>query len=162
MYFERRLGSAVGGDIIMTYYDGNTWSPETTIIRGRGNTITQGERHFAYGSAHFINGKFYYTYSPRWAETPTRLNEGVYLMELGERMNDKATTVNGKSYNLPIIDHTPFLIADPRSVPTKEGWAVGPQVAILPKNDIYLYQKPKNTNALQLFKKRRRYRIYRR
>ena len=117
MYFERRLGSAVGGDIIMTYYNGDTWSPESTIIRGRGAEVSQGERNFAYGSAHFMNGKFYYAYSPRWAESPTRLNEGVYLMELGERMNDKATTVDGRSYDLPIIDHAPFLIADPRSVP---------------------------------------------
>ncbi|WP_298878606.1 BNR-4 repeat-containing protein [uncultured Polaribacter sp.] len=153
MFFERRLGSAVGGDIIMTYYDGNTWSPETTIIRGRGASVSQGERHFAYGSAHFMNGKFYYAYSPRWAESPTTLNEGVHLMELGERMNDKATTVDGKSYDLPITDHAPFLIADPRSVPDKAGWAGGPQVAISPKNDIYMYQKPKNTNAYNYLKK---------
>ena len=153
MYFERRLGSAVGGDIVMTYYDGNNWSPETTIIRGRGASVSQGERHFAYGSAHFINGKFYYAYSPRWAESPTTLNEGVHLMELGERMNDKATTVDGKSFDLPITDHAPFLIADPRSVPDKAGWAGGPQVAISPKNDIYMYQKPKNTNAYNYLKK---------
>ncbi|WP_397445739.1 BNR-4 repeat-containing protein [Polaribacter sp. R77954] len=153
MYFERRLGSAVGGDIIMTYYNGDSWSPETTIIRGRGAEVSQGERNFAYGSAHFMNGKFYYAYSPRWAESPTRLNEGVYLMELGERMDDKATTVDGRSYNLPIIDHAPFLIADPRSVPDNAGWAGGPQVAISPKNDIYLYQKPKNTNAYNYLRK---------
>jgi hypothetical protein len=153
MYFERRLGSAVGGDIIMTYYDGHSWSVETTIIRGRGNEVSQGERNFAYGSAHFLNGKFYYAYSPRWAESPTTLNEGVYLMELGDRMNDKATTVEGKSYDLPIIDHAPFLIADPRSVPDLAGWAGGPQVAISPKNDIYLYQKPKNTDAYNYLKK---------
>lgn len=153
MYFERRLGSAVGGDIIMTYYDGNTWSPETTIIRGRGAQVSQGERHFAYGTAHFINGKFYYSYSPRWAESPTILGEGVYLMELGERMNDKATTVDGKSYDLPITDHAPFLIADPRSVPDNAGWAGGPQVAISPKNDIYMYQKPKGTTAYNYLRK---------
>jgi hypothetical protein len=153
MYFERRLGSAVGGDIIMTYYDGNTWSTEKTIIRGRGAEVSQGERNFAYGSAHFMNGKFYYAYSPRWAESPTILGEGVYLMELGERMNDKATTVDGKSFDLPIIDHAPFLIADPRSVPDNAGWAGGPQVAISPKNDIYMYQKPKNTNAYNYLKK---------
>lgn len=153
MYFERRLGSAVGGDIIMTYYNGDTWSPETTIIKGRGSEVSQGERNFAYGSAHFINGKFYYAYSPRWAESPTRLNEGVYLMELGERMNDKATTVDGRSYNLPIIDHAPFLIADPRSVPDNAGWAGGPQVAISPKNDIYMYQKPKGTSNYNYLKK---------
>ncbi|MFK8058655.1 MAG: BNR-4 repeat-containing protein, partial [Polaribacter sp.] len=153
MYFERRLGSAVGGDIIMTYYDGNTWSPETTIIRGRGAQVSQGERHFAYGTAHFMNGKFYYSYSPRWAESPTILGEGVYLMELGERMNEKATTVDGKSYDLPITDHSPFLIADPRSVPDNAGWAGGPQVAISPKNDIYIYQKPKGTNAYNYLRK---------
>jgi|GEM_PF-2399601 len=153
MYFERRLGSAVGGDIIMTYYDGNTWSPESTIIRGRGAEVSQGERHFAYGNAHFMNGKFYYSYSPRWAESPTRLGEGVYLMELGQRMNDKATTVDGKSYDLPIIDHSPFLIADPRSVPDNAGWAGGPQVAISPKNDIYMYQKPKGTDAYNYLRK---------
>ena len=153
MYFERRLGSAVGGDIIMTYYNGDTWSEETTIIRGRGNEVSQGERHFAYGSAHFMNGKFYYAYSPRWAESPTILGEGVYLMELGERMNDKATTVDGRSYDLPIIDHSPFLIADPRSVPDNAGWAGGPQVAISPKNDIYLYQKPKGTNSYNYLRK---------
>jgi len=153
MYFERRLGSAVGGDIIMTYYNGDTWSEETTIIRGRGTEVSQGERHFAYGTAHFMNGKFYYSYSPRWAESPTILGEGVYLMELGERMNDKATTVDGKSYDLPIIDHSPFLIADPRSVPDNAGWAGGPQVAISPKNDIYLYQKPKGTSAYNYLRK---------
>lgn len=153
MYLERRLGSAVGGDIIMTYYDGNTWSPESTIIRGRGAEVSQGERNFAYGAASFINGKFYYAYSPRWAESPTRLNEGVYLMELGERMNDKATNIAGESFDLPIIDHRPFLIADPRSVPDNAGWAGGPQVAISPKNDIYMYQAPKNTDAYNYLKK---------
>ncbi|PWH84438.1 hypothetical protein DIS18_07885 [Algibacter marinivivus] len=153
MYFERRLGSAVGGDIIMTYYDGNTWSQESTIIKGRGSEVTQGERGFSYGSAYFINNKFYYAYSPRWAESPTRLNEGVYVMELGSRMNDKATTVDGKSYDLPIIDHAPFLIADPRSVPDNAGWAGGPQLAISPKNDIYTYIKPKGTNAYNYLRK---------
>ena len=153
MYFERRLGSAVGGDIVMTYYDGNNWSQESTIIRGRGSEVTQGERGFSYGSAYFINNKFYYAYSPRWAESPTRLNEGVYVMELGSRMNDKATTVDGKSYNLPIIDHTPFLIANPRSVPDNAGWAGGPQLAISPKNDIYTYIKPKGTDAYNYLRK---------
>ncbi|MFC2110023.1 BNR-4 repeat-containing protein [Bacteroidota bacterium] len=153
MYFERRLGAAVGGNIVMTYYDGNTWSPESTIIRGSGTGVSQGERNFSYGSAYYFNGKFYYAYSPRWAESPTRLGEGVYLMELGERMNDKATTVDGKSYDLPIIDHAPFLIADPRSVPDNAGWAGGPQLAISPKNDIYMYQQPKGTNAYNYLRK---------
>jgi len=153
MFFERRLGSAVGGNIVMTYYNGNTWSPETTIIQGNGSEVSQGERNFAYGEASLINGKFYYTYSVRWAESPTELNEGVYLMELGTHMNDKATTVGGKSYDLPIIDHKPFLIADPRGVPYESGWAGGPQVAISPKNDIYLYQSPKNTTHYNYLKK---------
>ena len=47
MYFERRLGSAVGGNIIMTFYNGNNWSPETTIIQGTGTQVSQGERNFA-------------------------------------------------------------------------------------------------------------------
>ncbi|MBC3758670.1 BNR-4 repeat-containing protein [Hyunsoonleella sp. SJ7] len=153
MYFERRLGSAVGGDIIMTYYNGDTWSNEVKIIQGRGAEVTQGERNFCYGSAYFLNGKFYYTYSPRWAESPTRLNEGVYVMELGSRMDSQATTLDGKSYPLPIIDHAPFIIADPRSVPDNAGWAGGPQLAISPKNDIYLYQKPKGTNAYNYLRK---------
>ncbi|WP_147676461.1 BNR-4 repeat-containing protein [Algibacter pacificus] len=153
MYFERRLGAAVGGDIVMTYYNGNTWSSEVTIIKGRGQEVTQGERHFAYGSAYFINGKFYYAYSPRWAESPTRLNEGVYVMELGARMDNKATTLDGKSYDLPIIDHAPFFIADPRSIPDNEGWAGGPQLAISPKNDIYTYIKPKGTEPYNYLQK---------
>ncbi|WPR70117.1 BNR-4 repeat-containing protein [Flavobacterium sp. NG2] len=153
MYFERRLGSAVGGNVVMTYYNGDTWSPETTIIQGTGTQVSQGERNFAYGSAVLINGKFYYTYSVRWAESPTTLNEGVYLMELGARMDNKATNVAGKSYDLPIIDHKPFLIADPRSVPANAGWAGGPQVAISPKNDIYLYQVPKSTTHYNYLKK---------
>ncbi|MWW23165.1 BNR-4 repeat-containing protein [Algibacter lectus] len=153
MYFERRLGSAVGGDIVMTYYNGDTWSQETTIIKGRGAEVTQGERNFSYGSAHFINGKFYYTYSPRWAESPTVLGEGVYLMELGKRMDSKATNVAGKSFDLPIIDHSPFFIADPRSVPDNAGWAGGPQVAISPKNDIYMYIQPKKTTHYNYLKK---------
>ena len=153
MYFERRLGSAVGGSIVMTYYNGVTWSPETTIIQGAGSQVSQGERNFAYGNAYLINGKFYYTYSVRWAESPTEANEGVYLMELGSRMNDKATTVDGKSYKLPIIDHKPFLIADPRSVPDEYGWGGGPEVAISPKNDIYFYVKPRGTNGINYLKK---------
>ena len=153
MYFERRLGSAVGGDIIMTYYNGDTWSNEVTIIKGRGAEVSQGERNFCYGSAYYMNGKFYYAYSPRWAESPTRLNEGVYLMELGNQMDDKATNVDGDSYDLPIIDHAPFLIADPRSVPDNAGWAGGPQVAISPKNDIYMYQKPKGTTDYNYLRK---------
>ncbi len=153
MYFERRLGSAVGGNIIMTYYNGVEWSPESMIIQGTGTEVSQGERNFCYGSAHLFNGKFYYTYSPRWAESPTTLDEGVYLMELGARMNDKATNVAGRSYDLPIIDHAPFFIADPRSVPDNAGWAGGPQVAISPKNDIYLNITPKNTNQYNYLKK---------
>ncbi|WP_418262499.1 BNR-4 repeat-containing protein [Flavobacterium faecale] len=153
MYFERRLGAAVGGNIIMTYYNGDTWSPETTIIQGTGTQVSQGERNFAYGEATLINGKFYYTYSVRWAESPTTLNEGVYLMELGARMDNKATNIAGKSYDLPIIDHKPFLIADPRSVPADAGWSGGPRVAISPKNDIYLYQAPKNTTHYNYLKK---------
>ena len=152
MYFERRLGSAVGGSIVMTYYNGDTWSPETTIIQGSGSEVTQGERNFAYGEAALINGKFYYTYSVRWAESPTEANEGVYLMELGPRMNNKATNVAGKSYDLPIIDHKPFLIADPRSVPDEYGWAGGPQVAISPKDDIYFYVKPRGTTGINYLK----------
>ena len=153
MYFERRLGAAVGGSIIMTYYNGDVWSPETTIIQGTGNAVSQGERNFAYGEAALINGKFYYTYSVRWAESPTEANEGIYLMELGSRMDSKATTVGGKSYDLPIIDHKPFLIADPRSVPDEYGWGGGPQVAISPKNDIYLYVKPRGTLGASYLKK---------
>ena len=153
MYFERRLGSAVGGDIIMTYYNGDTWSPETTIIQGKGAEVSQGERNFCYGTAKYINGKFYYVYSPRWAESPTILGEGVYLMELGNRMNDKATNVAGESFDLPVINHAPFLIADPRSVPDNAGWAGGPQVAISPKDDIYMYQKPKGTTNYNYLKK---------
>jgi len=153
MYFERRLGSAVGGSIVMTYYNGVSWSPETTIIQGAGSQVSQGERNFAYGEAALINGKFYYTYSVRWAESPTEANEGIYLMELGSRMDSKATTVGGKSYDLPIIDHKPFLIADPRSVPDEYGWGGGPQVAISPKNDIYLYVKPRGTLGASYLKK---------
>lgn len=153
MYFERRLGSAVGGDIIMTYYNGNTWSPEKTIIRGRGAQVTQGERHFAYGTAYFLNGKFYYSYSPRWAESPTEANEGVNLMELGERMDDKATTFDGKSYDLPVTNHTPFRIADPRSETSTWGWAGGPQLAISPKNDIYMYVTPRGAKPFNYLKK---------
>ena len=145
MYFERRLGSAVGGNIVMTYYNGENWSPETTIIQGTGKEVTQGERNFCYGSAQFINGKFYYAYSPRWAESPTRLGEGIYVMELGERMDDKATNIAGERFDLPIIDHAPFLVADPRSVPDNAGWAGGPQLAISPKEDVYMYIKPKGT-----------------
>jgi hypothetical protein len=153
MYFERRLGSAVGGDIIMTYYNGDTWSQETTIIKGRGADVSQGERHFAYGSAYFLNGKFYYSYSPRWAESPTEANEGVNLMELGTRMNDKATTFEGKSYDLPITNHTPFQIADPRSETSTWGWAGGPQLAISPKNDIYMYVTPRGATPFNYLKK---------
>ena len=152
MFFERRLGSAVGGEIVMTYYNGEYWTPEKTIINGRGG-VTQGERNFAYGDAFFMNGKFYYSYSPRWAESPTILNEGVYLMDLGPQMDKTATAVNGKSYNLPITDHAPFLIADPRSVPDNEGWSGGPQVAISPKNDTYLRINPKGTNDYSYLRK---------
>lgn len=153
MYFERRLGSAVGGDIIMTYYNGNTWSKEETIIRGRGAEVSQGERHFAYGTAYFLNGKFYYSYSPRWAESPTEANEGVNLMELGERMNDKARTYDGKSYDLPVTNHAPFQIADPRSETSTWGWAGGPQLAISPKNDIYMYVTPRGAVPFNYLKK---------
>lgn len=153
MYFERRLGSAVGGNIVMTYYNGSTWSPETTVLQGTGNGVSQGERNFCYGNAELFNGQFYYCYSVRWAESPTTLNEGVYLMDLGAKMDKTATNVQGRSYDLPIIDHAPFLIADPRSVPDKAGWAGGPQVAISPKNDIYLNLTPKGTSQYNYLKK---------
>lgn len=153
MFFERRLGSAVGGEIIITYYDGNGWSPQKTIIDGRKN-VTQGERNFCYGKPiSGADGKMYYTYSPRWAESPTRLNEGVYLMELGKHMNNKATNVNGQPYNLPVTNHAPFFIADPRSEPTTAGWSGGPDVAVSPKGDIYLKINPKNTDQYNYLRK---------
>lgn len=144
MFFERRLGSAVGGEIVITYYNGETWSPEKIIIDGRRN-VSQGERNFCYGKSVPINGKIYYTYSPRWAESPTRINEGVYYMDLGKYMNEKAINSEGKSYDLPVTNHIPFFVADPRSVPATEGWAGGPDLAISPKGDVYLKVKPKNT-----------------
>lgn len=152
MFFERRLGSAVGGEIVITYYDGNTWSPEKTIINGRGG-VTQGERNFCYGSPFSANGSMYYTYSPRWAESPTTLGEGVYIMDVGPKMDKTATNVDGKSYPLPITEHSPFFIADPRSVPTTAGWAGGPSAAISPKGDIYLRITPKNTPSYNYLRK---------
>lgn len=152
MFFERRLGSAVGGDIVITYYDGEKWSPEKTVISGRGG-VTQGERNFCYGNPFPANGKVYYAYSPRWAESPTILGEGVYIMDLGEHMNEKAVNVDGKEYNLPVTDQRPFFIADPRSVPDHYGWAGGPQAAISPKGDIYLRIQPKNTQEYNYLRK---------
>ncbi|MFY0606504.1 MAG: BNR-4 repeat-containing protein [Cyclobacteriaceae bacterium] len=152
MFFERRKGSAVGGNVVMTYYDGERWSEEVTLLQGTGAEVTQGERNFCYGSAASINGDIYYTYSVRWAESPTRLNEGVYLLNAHDMKAGKATNVFGETYDLPIIDHRPFFIADPRSVPTTEGWAGGPQVAISPKNDVYLKISPKNTTHYNYLK----------
>ncbi len=152
MFFERRLGSAVGGEIVMTYYNGEEWSPETTIIDGRGG-VTQGERNFCYGKAVPANGKVYYTYSPRWAESPTTLGEGVYIMDLGKHMNEKAVNVDGQEFDLPVTYQAPFFIADPRSVPTTAGWAGGPDAAISPKGDIYLKINPKNTDQYNYLRK---------
>ncbi|WP_309027299.1 BNR-4 repeat-containing protein [Pelagicoccus enzymogenes] len=146
LFFERRLGSAVGGNMMISYYDGNAWSDEKMIIQGTGADVTQGERNYAYGAPYLLNGDFHYVYSVRWAESPTRINEGVYIVNLGPRMDGAATTIDGKSYDLPIIDHAPFLIADPRSVPTTEGWSGGPQAAVSPKNDLYLRVNPKGTD----------------
>ncbi len=145
MFFERRLGAAVGGKIIMTYYNGKEWSPEKMIIQGTGDPVTQGERNFCYGSAYPINGEMYYSYSPRWAESPTEADEGVCLMNLGRYMDEKATTVDGKFYDLPVIDHAPFYIDDPAFNGTF-GWAGGPQLAISPKGDIYMRVKPHDTD----------------
>ncbi|MGQ1783603.1 MULTISPECIES: BNR-4 repeat-containing protein [unclassified Saccharicrinis] len=153
LFFERRNGSAVGGDMMVSYYNGNTWTNEVKVLQGKGAEVTQGERNYCYGKPYLFNGNFYYVYSVRWAESPTRLNEGVYIANLGPRMDKTATTVDGKTYNLPIIDHAPFLIADPRSIPTTEGWAGGPDAAISPKNDIYLKISPKNTTHYNYLRK---------
>lgn len=153
MMFERRTGSAVGGNIIMTYYNGEEWSPEKVLLQGTGAAVTQGERNFCYGSAYVANGNFYYTYSVRWAESPTKLDEGVYLVNAGPAIDKTCTNVAGKAYDLPVIDHAPFFIADPRSVPDNAGWAGGPQVAISPQNDIYLNITPKGTGQYNYLKK---------
>lgn len=152
MFFERRNGSAVGGNVVMTYYDGQSWSEEITLLQGTGSSVTQGERNFAYGSAVPINGDIYYTYSVRWAESPTTLNEGVYLLNAGDLKEGKATNVAGQSFDLPITDQRPFIIADPRSEPYTAGWAGGPELAISPKNDIYLKISPKNTTHYNYLK----------
>ncbi len=147
MFFERRLGSAVGGDMMISFYNGNTWSSEFKVLQGTGAAVSQGERNYAYGKPYLFNGNFYYVYSVRWAESPTEANEGVYMVNLGPRMNQSGTTLKGKSYSLPIIDHKPFLIADPRSVPDEFGWAGGPNAAVSPKDDIYLRVTPKGTSG---------------
>lgn len=152
MFFERRLGSAVSGEIVITYYDGEKWSPEKTIIDGR-NGVTQGESNFCYGNPFPANGKIYYAYSPRWAESPTILGEGVYIMDLGKHMNEKAVNVDGEEFDLPVTDQRPFFIADPRSVPDHYGWAGGPEAAISPKGDIYLKIQPKNTESYSYLRK---------
>ncbi len=152
MFFERRLGSAVSGEIVITYYDGETWSPEKTIIDGR-NGVTQGESNFCYGNPFPANGKVYYAYSPRWAESPTILGEGVYIMDVGQRMNEKAVNVDGEEYSLPVTDQRPFFVADPRSVPDHYGWAGGPEAAISPKGDVYLKIQPKNTESYSYLRK---------
>ena len=152
LFFERRDGSAVGGNMMVSYYNGIEWSSEKLVIQGNGTVVSQGERNYAYGEPRLFNGDFYYVYSVRWAESPTELNEGIYLVNLGPRM-DRSVTVNGKSYGLPIIDHKPFLIADPRSVPDNAGWAGGPSASISPKNDIYMRITPKGTSGYTYLRK---------
>ncbi len=152
LFFERRDGSAVGGNMMVSYYNGTQWSAERMVIKGNDSSVSQGERNYAYGAPQLFNGNFYYVYSVRWAESPTELNEGIYLVNLGPRM-DQSVSVNGKSYDLPIVDHKPFLIADPRSIPDNAGWAGGPSASISPKNDIYMRITPKGTSGYTYLRK---------
>ncbi len=152
MFFERRLGSAVGGNIIITSYDGTEWSEEKMIIQGSGTGVSQGERNFCYGNAFPINNTMYYCYSVRWAESLTEANEGIYLMDVGSRMDKTATNVNGRSYDLPVIDQAPFLVKYPE-FNGDYGSGTSPGLAISPKGDIYVTYKARDTDMRSYLRK---------
>lgn len=116
-----RAGSAVGGNEIVHVYNGSQWSRAKQITDGRPGRLAQNPQrkgwNYAYGVPYSNAGDVYYAFSVRWAEKKSQniLNEGVYLAKTGPDFQGPWEDLRGRKHELPIVDFSPFLVADPPS-----------------------------------------------
>ncbi len=135
-----RKGSAVGGNEMVHYYDGNEWSRSKMVSRGSGRGFVDVEdRNYAYGRPVYANGNVYYAFSVRWARKKPDgiLNEGVYLAKTGPTMTGQWEDLNGVKHALPVQDFSPFLIDLPASNNGK-GSSGGPGLAVSDNGDVHI------------------------
>lgn len=138
-----RTGAAVGGNEIVHAYDGNGWSRGKQITDGRPGKLSDNpERigwNYAYGTPYFNNGEVYYAFTVRWAEKKDQgiLNEGLYLAKTGPTFTDEWEDLNGKKHKLPIVDFSPFLVANPPSHNGK-GASGGAGIAVSENGGVHL------------------------
>jgi len=85
----------------------------------------------------FAGGSIYYAFSVRWRRKKADgvLNEGVYVAKCGPTMMDDWEDMNGGKHSLPIVDYSPFLVANPESFNGK-GSSGGPNLAVSDNGDI--------------------------
>lgn len=145
-----RKGAAVGGGEIVHVYDGKQWSKAKQISDGRpdlnGNpngTLAKNPNrvgwNYAYGVPYYNNNEVYYAFSVRWAEKKSQniLNEGVYLAKTGPKFSDEWEDLKGKKHKLPIVDYSPFLVANPPSNGGK-GASGGTNIVVSEKGDVHI------------------------
>jgi hypothetical protein len=133
-----RKGSAIGGNEMVHVYDGNTWTRAKMVLKGSDPKIPVSEKNYAYGSPPVLaNGDLYYAFSVRWRRKKADgvLNEGVYVAKCGPTMLDDWEDLNGGKHKLPIVDYSPFLVADPESHKGR-GSGGSPSLAVSDKGDI--------------------------
>lgn len=138
-----RAGAAVGGNEIVNVYNGDQWTRSKQITDGRPGRLADNPNrvgwNYAYGVPYYNNGDVYYAFSVRWAEKKSQgiLNEGVYLAKTGPKFTDKWEDLNGNKHDLPIVDFSPFLVANPPSHNGK-GSSGGTGVVVSENGDVHI------------------------
>lgn len=136
-----RKGSAIGGNEMVHVYNGDTskWSSAKQVITGSNASIPESQKNYAYGQTLYANGQIYYSFSVRWKRNKPAgiLNEGVYLAKCGQTMTGDWEDMNGKKHKLPIIDYSPFLIADTKNL-SATGSSTSPKAAVSDNGDVYI------------------------
>jgi hypothetical protein len=144
-----RRGSAIGGNEMVHVYNGDTWTRAKQVIKGSDAKIPAAMKNYAYGPAPvFANGSVYYAFSVRWRKRKAEgvLNEGVYVAKCGPTMMDDWEDMSGRKHKLPIVDYSPFLVADPESRGGK-GSSGGPSLAVSDNGDIAVSYRGRGKNG---------------
>jgi len=113
LIFHHRIGGAVGGDLWSYFYDGKNWSLGTRVMQGYRSPLLDSESKYTYGNLRKFGNDMYYVYTIRWNASQMTYNEGLYMAKATDRFNAPLEDLNGVKHNLPILDHTPFHLADP-------------------------------------------------
>ncbi|WP_378181224.1 Ig-like domain-containing protein [Aquimarina sp. SS2-1] len=104
-----RIGGTRRGNLMMAYYDGNTWSKSYKIINGRDPNPTFN----LYGGLKYQYGKMYLGGSLRIQNNPIEFNQGFYFAEGGQRGNENWMAIDNKSNPIPLTSMNDYKIAEP-------------------------------------------------